>query len=100
MRKNIFVSFLLVLCLCANAAIAQKPKAKSKSGAGAATRSRAAATTPSTTIPNPDLDVIDGIVQHEIEAQHVPGAVVLVGHGGKIIFRKAYGMRSLEPARE
>jgi len=99
MRKNIFVSFLLVLCLCANAAIAQKPKAKSKSGASAATRSRAA-TTASTTITNPDLDVIDGIVQHEIEAQHVPGAVVLVGHGGKIIFRKAYGMRSLEPARE
>ena len=96
MRKNIFGTCLLALCVFANVAIAQKPKVKSKSGAA---KPRATATS-ATTIVNPDLDVVDGVVNAEIQAQHVPGAVVLVGHNGKIIFRKAYGMRSLEPTRE
>ncbi len=30
----------------------------------------------------------------------IPGAVVLVGHDGRVVFRKAYGSRSLEPRRE
>ena len=30
----------------------------------------------------------------------IPGGVVLVGHGGEVVYRKAFGMRSLEPARE
>lgn len=94
MRKNTVV-VLLVLCLTANAALAQSPRAKSKSGTA-----KPRATAASTTITTPGLDVIDGIVNDEIEAQHVPGAVVLVGHNGRIVFRKAYGFRSLEPTRE
>lgn len=48
----------------------------------------------------PDLSSIDRIVAQGIEAKKIPGAVVIIGHNGKIIFRKAYGMRSLEPDRE
>ncbi len=30
----------------------------------------------------------------------IPGGVVLVGHDGQVVYRKAFGMRSLEPERE
>jgi len=51
--------------------------------------------------PSPSrLSVIDSIVQHAIDEHQIPGAVVLVGHDGKVVYRKAFGNRSLEPHRE
>src|SRR5829696_7130583 len=46
------------------------------------------------------LNQIDAIVEGEIAAKKMPGAVVLIGHKGKIVFRKAYGNRSLVPTVE
>ncbi|MFM9903890.1 MAG: exo-beta-N-acetylmuramidase NamZ domain-containing protein [Pyrinomonadaceae bacterium] len=46
------------------------------------------------------LDQIDALVEADIAAKKLPGAVVLVGHKGKIVFRKAYGNRSLVPTVE
>ena len=46
------------------------------------------------------LDQIDALVAADIAAKKLPGAVVLVGHKGKIVFRKAYGNRSLVPTVE
>jgi len=46
------------------------------------------------------LGVLDGIVQEAIREEQIPGAVVLVGHDGQVIYRKAFGQRSLEPRRE
>jgi CubicO group peptidase (beta-lactamase class C family) len=43
------------------------------------------------------LSQIDRFVENAIVEQNTPGAVVLVGYQGKIIFEKAYGNRSLEP---
>jgi uncharacterized protein YbbC (DUF1343 family)/CubicO group peptidase (beta-lactamase class C family) len=40
---------------------------------------------------------IEQVAKHEIAAGHLPGAVVLVGHRGKIVYRKAFGRRALEP---
>ncbi len=34
-----------------------------------------------------------------LEAHKVPGAVIVIGHDGKVVFQKAYGERSLEPTR-
>jgi len=31
---------------------------------------------------------------------NIPGGVVVVGHNGKVVYRKAFGSRSLEPTRE
>jgi len=45
------------------------------------------------------LAVVDSIIQASIENHEVPGAVLIVGHDGRAIYRKAYGMRSLEPTR-
>src|SRR5947209_6355379 len=40
---------------------------------------------------------IDTVVQEAIARKQLPGAVVLVLHRGEIIFRKAYGSRSVQP---
>jgi CubicO group peptidase (beta-lactamase class C family) len=50
--------------------------------------------------PVDSFSLIDGIVEKAIVEHNIPGAVVLVGHQGKIIFEKAYGNRSLEPLIE
>jgi uncharacterized protein YbbC (DUF1343 family) len=43
---------------------------------------------------------IDEAVQADIAKHQLPGAVVLVGRQGKIVWRKAYGNRALEPQAE
>jgi uncharacterized protein YbbC (DUF1343 family)/CubicO group peptidase (beta-lactamase class C family) len=50
--------------------------------------------------PATALSVVDPIIQDAIEDHKIPGAVLLVGHGGKVVYRKAYGSRALEPHRE
>jgi uncharacterized protein YbbC (DUF1343 family)/CubicO group peptidase (beta-lactamase class C family) len=44
--------------------------------------------------------VLDAVIQDAIEQQQCPGAVVVVGHHGTVVYKQAYGMRSLEPTRE
>jgi CubicO group peptidase (beta-lactamase class C family) len=43
---------------------------------------------------------LDAITEEAIRDGFIPGAVVLVGHQGKIVFRKAYGSRALVPQKE
>ncbi len=43
---------------------------------------------------------LDQVVQKAVQADEIPGAVLVVGHQGKIVHRKAYGYRSLAPRRE
>lgn len=47
-----------------------------------------------------NLNVLDSIVQTSIQNQEIPGAVLLVGHDGRVVYRKAFGNRSLEPKVE
>jgi len=45
----------------------------------------------------PDVDAqINGAVQSHL----IPGAVVVIGHNGQVVYRKAYGNRALVPASE
>ena len=46
------------------------------------------------------LAVVDPIVQQAIREGTIPGAVLVVGHDGRVVYRKAYGSRALEPRRE
>jgi uncharacterized protein YbbC (DUF1343 family)/CubicO group peptidase (beta-lactamase class C family) len=46
------------------------------------------------------LDRIDAVVEEAIARKECPGAVILVGRHGKVVFRKAYGNRAVEPAVE
>jgi uncharacterized protein YbbC (DUF1343 family)/CubicO group peptidase (beta-lactamase class C family) len=43
---------------------------------------------------------MDALIAEDIANKRLPGAVVLVGRKGHIIWRKAYGARAVEPARE
>ncbi len=43
---------------------------------------------------------LDGITEEAIRDGYIPGAVVLVGHQGKVVFRKAWGSRALVPQKE
>jgi uncharacterized protein YbbC (DUF1343 family)/CubicO group peptidase (beta-lactamase class C family) len=43
---------------------------------------------------------MDQVIQASIERKELPGAVVLVARHGRIVWRKAYGARALEPQRE
>jgi uncharacterized protein YbbC (DUF1343 family)/CubicO group peptidase (beta-lactamase class C family) len=48
----------------------------------------------------PNLAVLDSIVLDAIHDHQIPGAVLLVGHNGQVVYRKAFGSRALEPRRE
>src|SRR5262245_35732373 len=41
---------------------------------------------------------IDVVVQQALDRGELPGAVVLVVHRDAVVFRKAYGLRSKQPA--
>jgi uncharacterized protein YbbC (DUF1343 family)/CubicO group peptidase (beta-lactamase class C family) len=43
---------------------------------------------------------VDAAVEEAIQEKQIPGAVLIVGHDGAVIYRKAYGSRALEPRRE
>lgn len=43
---------------------------------------------------------IASIVQQAVDEGTIPGAVVLIGHNGRVVYRQAFGSRSLEPSRE
>jgi len=46
------------------------------------------------------LEAIEPLVRHDIEQKRLPGAVVLIGVGDRIVYQKAIGDRALVPVRE
>ena len=46
------------------------------------------------------LTVLDPIIDDAIAQQQIPGAVLIIGHDGREVYRKAYGSRAIEPQRE
>ena len=46
------------------------------------------------------LEQAGSVIEESIRAGECPGAVMWVGHDGKIVYRRAFGERSLEPAPE
>ncbi len=43
---------------------------------------------------------VDAVVERAVAEGNIPGAVLVIGHDGKVIHRRAFGSRSLEPERE
>ena len=87
------VFVLIVACAVAISAAAQTGARKPAHKAGASKPK------PSSTADE-RLSALDRIFNQAVAERQIPGAVVLVGHDGKVVFRKAYGYRSLEPRRE
>jgi uncharacterized protein YbbC (DUF1343 family) len=43
---------------------------------------------------------LDAAINQAVRQDQIPGAVLLVGHRGQVVYRKAYGYRSLVPVKE
>ncbi len=78
------ISSLVVVALVAQTVLAQLPIAKPESVSVSAER----------------LAQIDAVINEEISNKKLPGAVVLVARKGRVVCRKSYGARALEPSRE
>jgi len=50
--------------------------------------------------PLPGAADIDAVIDQGIRENRLPGAVLVVGHKGQVVYRKAYGNRALAPAVE
>src|SRR5258708_5550320 len=48
----------------------------------------------------PGFSVVDALVQREVDADSITGAVVMVGHQGKVVHERAFGARVLSPKRQ
>lgn len=44
--------------------------------------------------------LLDPIMEKAVADGNIPGGVLLVGHNGRVVYRRAFGNRSLEPVRE
>src|ERR1700730_5058209 len=50
---------------------------------------------PPATAPARDFAAVSKLMNDAIAAHRLPGAVVVIGHGGKVVFHQAYGERKL-----
>jgi uncharacterized protein YbbC (DUF1343 family)/CubicO group peptidase (beta-lactamase class C family) len=46
------------------------------------------------------LGGVDSVIEQAVADGNIPGAVLVVGHDGAVVYRKAYGHRALEPKLE
>ena len=58
------------------------------------------ATAPESSVDLARLDAIPPLVEQAIAEKKLPGAVVLVGRGDRVVYQKAIGQRAIEPAPE
>ena len=75
---------LLILLLVAQPVLAQVPSARPESVSVAPAR----------------LAEMDAVIAADIAKGKLPGAVVVVGRKGRIVWQKTYGSRAVEPTRE
>jgi uncharacterized protein YbbC (DUF1343 family)/CubicO group peptidase (beta-lactamase class C family) len=78
----IFIFILAVQSLAAMAALAPKKKKQAEAKETA------------------NFSAVDLLVQEQINDRAITGAVLVVGHGGKIVHQKAFGLRATSPRAE
>jgi uncharacterized protein YbbC (DUF1343 family)/CubicO group peptidase (beta-lactamase class C family) len=90
-RISILPWFLLAAALTAAPLLAQAQRSSTRSAQSAGVTKPAATAR---------FAAIDAIFAQAVAEQHPPGAVVIIGHNGRVVYRRAFGWRSLEPTRE
>jgi len=101
MRKAIAVgtALLALLAACsrgdsAHTAVSDSTRA-TQPPAAAPTPDFATPSKPPDAAPVPDFAKVSKLINDAIAAQRLPGAVVVIGHGGNVVFHQAYGLRKL-----
>ena len=87
-------SGLLILAVLVSCAPAPRPPIEASTTTTPTSPAAAAAPAPIVT-PRGDFSAVAKLVNDDIAARRLPGAVVQVGHDGSIVFRQAYGERKL-----
>ncbi|GBE66744.1 putative beta-lactamase [Mycobacterium sp. MFM001] len=66
--------------------------------AGCAAHKTVGGSAPATPTPagGPDFAPVSKLITDAITAERLPGAVVAIGHGGSVVFQKAFGSRTLD----
>jgi CubicO group peptidase (beta-lactamase class C family) len=94
-RKGIAVgAVVLALASCSHGDVAQTEVSDSSQ----TTQAPVAAPTPTEppdAAPTSDFATVSKLINDAIAAHRLPGAVVVIGHGGKVVFHQAYGVRKL-----
>ncbi len=83
---------VFALAGCSRGDTVQAPQT---SAAPAPAPAAAPAPPPPVAAPAPDFATVSKLIDDAIAAQKLPGAVVVIGHGGKVVFHQAYGSRKL-----
>ena len=82
-ERTAAVTALLLLCLCLPLAGVAQTTARQASAQGPAT------------VPTPDFSAVSALINQGIAEHRLPGAVLVVGHSGRVVFEHAYGDRKL-----
>jgi CubicO group peptidase (beta-lactamase class C family) len=72
----------------------QTPAAAPRDAAPSAVDNVPATQTPDAAA-TPDFPAVSKLMNDAVAAQRLPGAVVVIGHAGEVVFRRAYGSRKL-----
>ena len=89
----------IVVCALGVAACGQSappPRATGTSSTTTSTTTTSPAPAVAEVTPAGDFSPVTRLVDDAIAARRLPGAVVQVGHAGKIVFRQAFGSRKLD----
>jgi CubicO group peptidase (beta-lactamase class C family) len=87
---------LMVATACSHGDAAQTAPTESTQAAPAPVVPAPPPTTLPPVAPSPyDFGRVSTLIDDAIAANELPGAVVQIGHGGQVVFRKAYGVRKL-----
>ncbi len=60
----------------------------------------AAKSAPANAVSQDRFTPVDSLLKSAVDKGLTPGAVLIVGHDGQVVYRKAFGSRSLEPTQE
>jgi uncharacterized protein YbbC (DUF1343 family)/CubicO group peptidase (beta-lactamase class C family) len=93
-------AFVVIIAICALLPLSLFAQRKANRPSTNASAKLAVATPESVGMDGRRLAMIDNAVNDAIKLKETPGAVVLVGRQGKIVYRKAYGNRAVEPQSE
>lgn len=91
-RAGAVTAVLITLAATSSCAEARRPDVTSSPWA---TQASPSATPTASPIPVPDraFDTVTTLINDAIAAHRLPGAVVMVGHGGTIVYERAFGVR-------